>query len=97
MLSLSRDLPVPLYHQVKTSILSRIEIDHRPAPWHHGQRDAVARRLGLERQDRVADQGGDVGRLALEAKRAGIGQRQRPQILDPVSYTHLTLPTILRV
>ena len=34
MLSLSRDLPVPLYHQVKTSILSRIETGQ----WRPGDR-----------------------------------------------------------
>ena len=34
MLNLSRDLPVPLYHQVKTSILRRIETGH----WRPGDR-----------------------------------------------------------
>jgi GntR family transcriptional regulator len=43
MLSLSRDLPVPLYHQVKTSILSRIETGQ----WRPGDR--------LPSEDELAD------------------------------------------
>src|SRR6185503_15142116 len=43
MLTLSRDLPVPLYHQVKTSILSRIETGQ----WRPGDR--------LPSEDELAD------------------------------------------
>jgi len=43
MLTLSRDLPVPLYHQVKSSILSRIETGQ----WRPGDR--------LPSEDELAD------------------------------------------
>ena len=49
MLTLSRDLPVPLYHQVKTSILSRIETGQ----WRPGDRlpseDELAERFKVSK------------------------------------------------
>ena len=47
-----------------------------------GQRHAGGRRGGPERADRVGDEQVERGRFAVEGERAGLGQGQRPEVVD---------------
>ena len=47
-----------------------------------GQVHPGGRRRRLERADDVGDEEVRVGRLAMERQRAGLGQGQRPQVVD---------------
>ena len=52
---------------------------------------------GLSAQLEKAGFSVDTARTAREARHLGQQESYRAGILDPVSYTHLTLPTILLV
>ena len=61
----------------------RVDVEDRQIPLDGGvELDARRGRGRLERAHDVADEDVGIGRFAVEGERPGLGQRQRPQVVD---------------